>query len=130
VSVSQRSTRQYRTDIMWERLVDGAQFECDFECDVTITGARYGGGYEGGLWLAFVHDTEWLDQHQAGDNECRAFFSDYWNAPIGRGETPNKALTDLHRIVSMGRAAYEAERGGRAPVDSHQDESDAGSLAS
>src|SRR6201999_3366352 len=51
------------------------------ECGVIIFGARYGGGYEGALWLAWCGDLEWLDDAQAGDTECMWFWKDYESAP-------------------------------------------------
>jgi|HubBroStandDraft_2_1064218.scaffolds.fasta_scaffold02576_15 hypothetical protein len=87
-----REERMERTEFMWERVANGVN-----EFDVAILGTRYGGCYEGGRWIAWVGDLDWLDDYQSGDIECPTFFEDYANAPIGRGETPQAALDDLIR---------------------------------
>jgi hypothetical protein len=87
-----RDERKERTEFMWERVAHGVN---DF--DVAILGTRYGGCYEGGNWIAWVGDPEWLDDYQGDNADCPAFFEDYADAPIGRGETPQAALDDLIR---------------------------------
>ena len=89
-----REERELRSQFMWERVANEVH-----EFDVAILGTRYGGAYEGGRWIAWVGDLEWLDDYQAGDNTCATFFEDYTDAPIGRGETPQAALDDLRRRV-------------------------------
>lgn len=65
----------------------------------TITPARYSGSYEGARWLAFpCHPSEMPDGWD-GDDVTAAT---WWRNPlmtVGRGDTPNKALTDLTRKI-------------------------------
>jgi hypothetical protein len=65
---------------------------------VTIIAARYGGAYEDGRWLAFhCFETE-VPAEASGDNgECVAFFSSDAATLVGRGDTPQDALSDLLR---------------------------------
>lgn len=93
-----REERKLRTQFMWDRVAGGVK-----EFDVVILGTRYDGAYEGGRWIAWVGDIEWLDDYQGCDIECPIFFEDYAGAPIGRGETPQAALDDLHRRAMSGR---------------------------
>jgi hypothetical protein len=62
---------------------------------VTIVRARYGGIYEPGRWLAFPRDpdqlpVEWQDEGLP----CRDFWL-AWSEPVGGGDTPNDAYSDL-----------------------------------
>jgi hypothetical protein len=98
IQYRERVERKQRSQLMWERVASEVH-----EFDVAILGTRYGGVYEGGNWIAWVGDLDWLDDYQAGDLACQAFFEDYSDAPIGRGETPQAALDDLRRRVAQGQ---------------------------
>jgi hypothetical protein len=101
--------RNERIKIMWLRAEDHARIHTGpgHELwDVYIFGARYGGAYEGGKWIAWIGDHEWLDDHMGDDVSCPGFWDDYRMAPIGRGDTPNEALADLHRICVEGRERF------------------------
>lgn len=64
---------------------------------VTIVKARYGGCYEGGVWLAFLMHVEDIPGDASGDDTaCSAFFAET-TLTIGRGSTPMEALYDLGR---------------------------------
>ena len=65
---------------------------------VTIIHARYGGAYEGGLWLAFNCYPEAIpNDATASDMPCGRYWSwvSIMDIPIGRGNTPDTALLDL-----------------------------------
>jgi len=94
----EREERKLRSQLMWDRVASGVN-----EFDVAILGTRYGGAYEGGRWIAWVGDLEWLDDYQACDIDCQIFFEDYTDAPVGRGETPQAALDDLRRRAEESR---------------------------
>ena len=98
------SVRAERTGFMWFRVESGL-----YDYDVLILGTRYGGCYEGGKWIAWVGDPEWLDDYQSGDNPCQAFWQDYKFAPIGRGDSPEKALDDLKRVVALGPEQWKID---------------------
>ena|SRR5208282_5146695 len=103
--------RDERVEFMWSRADDWADLERRQPgshplWDVTIVGARYGGVYEGAKWIAWIGNLEWLDEHQGGDIQCEGFWTDYREAPIGRGEDPNSALADLARVCVAGREAH------------------------
>lgn len=60
--------------------------------------SRYGGTYEGGVWVAFNEfaDSPRLDGSQGDDLTCAGFFSIYEKfKPIGRGDTAQDAVDDL-----------------------------------
>ena len=102
--------RDERIEVMWHRAENHARL--DYESlghtlwEVYIFGARYGGAYEGGKWLAWIGDHEWLDDHAGDDISCLNFWDDYRMAPIGRGDTPDQALADLHRICVEDRERF------------------------
>lgn len=67
---------------------------------VTIAQARYNGLYEGGKWLAFgngLYDTDASIEMAFGDDTvCVEWWFHHRDDPlIGRGATPNAALSDL-----------------------------------
>jgi hypothetical protein len=68
---------------------------------VTIVHARYGGTYEGGVWLAFPVDPDVLGttNWNGGDIECLEFFLDHTHIPIGRGSNLNEALSDMTQRI-------------------------------
>ena len=103
------NARSERIKIMWHRAEEHARLHERYNhalWDVYIFGARYGGTYEGGKWLAWIGDHEWLDEHHGCDIECLHFWDDYQMAPIGRGNAPDEALADLHRICVEGRERF------------------------
>lgn len=113
VPLTESFIRQARIEIMWQRAGVHAALCARNGGDYPIWGvyifcARYGGLYEGGKWIAWIGDHEWLEDHRSGDNACMSFWEDYRMAPIGRGDTPNDALTSLHRICVTGRALFVA----------------------
>ncbi len=80
----------------------------------TIIASRYCGTYEGGAWLAFNCDENSIPEGATGgDIECSVFWDNvnkgllayqklsYQQQPktiiVGKGETPNEAVTDLLR---------------------------------
>jgi hypothetical protein len=65
---------------------------------VTIVQARYGGTYEGGVWLAFPVDPEVVGttNWNGSDTACSEFYLDHAHVPIGRGGDPAEALADLN----------------------------------
>ncbi len=66
---------------------------------VTVVRARYGGSYEPGQWLAFpLHPFELPGDWDASDVPCAEFWGSYAE-PVGAGDTPDRALTDLGRKV-------------------------------
>ena len=99
-----RTLRDERTDFMWFRVENRV-----YDHDILIFGTRYGGTYEGGLWVAWVGDPDWLDDYQSGDNACQDFFQDYKLAPIGRGDSPQQALDDLVRVAALGPEKWKTE---------------------
>ena len=67
---------------------------------VTIVKDRYSGCYSGGNWLAWNLDSENIPRSwNADDCACAAFWSSeyFWAKPIGKGNTPEKALQDLEQ---------------------------------
>jgi hypothetical protein len=72
---------------------------------VTIVMARYGGTYERARWLAFPIGSDDLADsgYAAEDIECMLFFEACVERklPIGRGETPDKAMADLRARFSI-----------------------------
>jgi hypothetical protein len=96
-----RAERLRRVDFIWES---------PRTYETTICQARYDRTYEGGLWYAFRGEREWLDEDQGCDIECPSWWHDYRYSPIGRGDTPNDALADLERALSIGKDAYAKER--------------------
>jgi len=63
---------------------------------VTIVADRYGGAYSGGRWVAFPTSAEGVpDDPFGGDTFAAAWWEDAEGLPIGRGRTPDDALTDL-----------------------------------
>jgi hypothetical protein len=101
---AEASLRAERTEHMWFRVESRV-----YDHDVLIFGTRYGGIYEGGSWIAWVGDAEWLDDYQSGDNACQKFWQDYKFGPVGRGESPEKALDDLRRVAAMGPEKWKTE---------------------
>lgn len=65
---------------------------------VTIVKSRYGGTYEGAEWLAFNNSPEQVGAGGAlGDDcECLDFFADP-GLLVGKGSTPDEALSDLEK---------------------------------
>lgn len=61
---------------------------------LVIIKARYGGVYEGAKFVAFMADPATVDDAYGGDLECEEFFL-AWTLPIGRGETPDEAVSSL-----------------------------------
>ena len=60
----------------------------------TIFAARYGGAYEGGLWVALHQYT--IPQEAVGNElECKSWF-DEPSCEVGVGSTPNEAMIILH----------------------------------
>jgi hypothetical protein len=108
-------------DRLWARVADGVH-----PYETLIFGTRYGGCYEGPPWdcnwAAVGGGTveEWREFEGAsgGDNACADWWDDMWNAPIGRGDTPNGAYADLVRVVTMGRVAFEKMRA--AEIHQHE----------
>lgn len=72
---------------------------------VTIVEDRYTGTYSGGEWLAYYGGTDRIDAGADGDlidafgcdPDCAGFFATPRAEEIGRGDTPEEALTDLLR---------------------------------
>jgi hypothetical protein len=63
---------------------------------LSIVAARYGGVYEGGEYLAFPCDPDAIPEGwDSGDVACATWFSERLLSPIGRGRTPDDALSDL-----------------------------------
>lgn len=66
----------------------------------TILSDRYNGQYSGGKWIALNMYEEHIPKAiQGGDGECM----DYWNSNplvVGKGDTPNEALTDLYNNLN------------------------------
>jgi hypothetical protein len=100
----QQNIRAKRTEFMWFRVGNMV-----YDHDVLIFGTRYGGTYEGGAWIAWVGDPEWLDDYQSGDNACQDFWQDYKFAPIGRGDSPEEALEDLRLVAALGPEKWREE---------------------
>ncbi len=74
---------------------------------VTIIMARYGGIYEGGVWLAFnCYEDEVPAAATSNDISCVTFFG-YAADSVGRGDTPNKALADLRGRIIVQRSENE-----------------------
>lgn len=66
--------------------------------ETTIILDRYGGTYSGAAWTAWPYPEYQIPEYaQAGDVECRDFWEDHKDFPIGRGNTPNEALADLRQ---------------------------------
>lgn len=63
----------------------------------TIVVARYGGTYEGGMWLAFPCEPEELPSDPFDDDvTCDAWWCNNAMAKlVGRGATPTAAFEDL-----------------------------------
>lgn len=67
----------------------------------TIVLSRYGGAYEGGIWLAFnlhphdIHDDVFMD-----DETCAAWFNGINDKNVGKGNTPTEAFNDLYHNKS------------------------------
>lgn len=67
---------------------------------LTVVMARYGGVYEGGVFLAFNYHPEALPTGWDGDDvTCHAFWLDF-DKPVGRGQSPNQAVLDLAAQLS------------------------------
>lgn len=63
---------------------------------IIIREARYGGTYEGGVWVAFSNAETGLPESAFGDdNECLSFWKSTRSDLVGRGNTPNDAYDDL-----------------------------------
>lgn len=66
---------------------------------VTITRARYGGGYEPGPWLAWPLFADRLPDGWDGDDvPCQEFWRTYGGV-VGSGTTPQAAYEDLLRLA-------------------------------
>jgi hypothetical protein len=66
----------------------------------TIIATRYGGTYEGALFVAFNDRADAVDLATADDTACSVFFSVYERLkPIGRGDTAQAAYDDLFQKV-------------------------------
>ncbi|WP_394829344.1 hypothetical protein [Pendulispora albinea] len=58
-----------------------------------ITCDRYGGVYSGAAWIAFP--LECIPEAAEGDdNDCAEFWQNY-DEPVGKGATPDEALSSL-----------------------------------
>jgi|SRR5215469_6221935 len=68
----------------------------DWLWPVTITPDRYSGTYSGGAWLAFpLLPAEVPDGPYGGDTFANAWWEDLGDLPVGRGDTPDSAHSDL-----------------------------------
>lgn len=74
--------------------------------NVTITGSRYMGVYEGGSWIAWAGDGL-PDAAFGSDACCYSWWKSEESALVGRGDTPNDALADL---IARCRAAGAVEQ--------------------
>lgn len=82
---------------------DPSKPKADTIWPVTIIKSRYGGGYEGGPWLAFNCEYWQVPEAVYGDDiSCSTFFTEYERSnrkknplKIGRGDTPDEALKNL-----------------------------------
>lgn len=61
---------------------------------ITVIRSRYRGTYEGAEWVAFNEHAQSITDAEADDVTCGSFFSCY-SKPIGRGQTPTEAVTNL-----------------------------------
>lgn len=62
---------------------------------------RYDGAYSNGKWLAFpmcYYDVPY--EVDGADTECYSFWEGY-TEPVGKGDTPEAALSDLHTKMGV-----------------------------
>jgi len=68
---------------------------------VTIVNTRYGGAYEGGLWLAFKSYPAGIPfDIYSDDGACAAWFNGINDKNVGKGNTPTEAFNDLYHNKS------------------------------
>lgn len=66
---------------------------------LTIVSDRYGGGYSGGLFTAWLLDwTVVPDEIDGCDPECNTFWNNYQGL-VGKGRTPQEAYDDLRKKI-------------------------------
>lgn len=67
----------------------------------TIIRDRYDGTYSGAEWLAFPLDYFNVpDEVDGGDPECMMFWDSY-DGVVGKGDTPQEAMGDLIKKMSL-----------------------------
>ncbi len=72
---------------------------------LTIIADRYCGTYSGGVHLAWnLEPDEIPGEVFAGDLTCGDFWAEGPSVPVGKGDTPDKALADLALQLARGPA--------------------------
>lgn len=78
---------------------------------LTVTADRYGGAYSGGAYLAWpLEPSDVPGEPDCGDLTCGSFWDENTMIPVGRGDSPNKAVEDLLRRIKAGESEPDKPR--------------------
>ena len=67
---------------------------------ITIIADRYHGCYSGAEWLAFPLERDEVPEYVCGEDDEELWFWDNYKGLVGKGNSPETALTDLTNKVS------------------------------